>query len=157
MFSALAMSERGLLGAGSELPTLQVREGDVSFKVGVQICREIRFPEQWQYLADAGVEAFVYLTHAVNPGEPPGVWRSHLISRAAENQRWVIAANVAAAEQHCPSLIVSPRGEVVAESGTGEAAVVRAAIDPDDAGSWYLGQRRRDVVAVHGRVVGRSR
>jgi hypothetical protein len=23
---------------------------------------------------------FVYLTHAANPEEPPGVWRSHLIS-----------------------------------------------------------------------------
>ena len=151
----LAMNERGLVAAGSDLPTLRVRAGGLSFDVGVQICREIRFPEQWQYLADTGAQVFVYLTHAANPGEPPGVWRSHLVSRAAENQRWVIAANAAAAHQHCPSMVVSPRGEVVAELDAGEVGVVRATIVPDDAGSWYLGQRRRDVVVVHRRVPGR--
>jgi predicted amidohydrolase len=150
----LAMNERGLLAAGDDLPTLEVRVGDVPVTVGVQICREIRFPEQWQCLADAGAQVFVYLTHAAKPGEPSGVWRSHLISRAAENQRWVIAANVAAPHRQCPSMVVSPRGEVVAELAGDEVAVARAAIVPDDAGSWYLRQRRRDVVALQRRAPG---
>ena len=63
--------------------------------IGVQLCREIVFPEQWQHLADAGAQVFVYLTYAANPRMPAGVWRSHLISHAAANQRFVIAANVA--------------------------------------------------------------
>lgn len=67
----LAMNERGLLEAGDDLPTLEVDAGDMPFPVGVQICREIRFPDQWQWLADAGAQVFVYLTHAANPEEPP--------------------------------------------------------------------------------------
>lgn len=83
----LATHERGLLAAGSELAALPLRLADGRLTVGVQICREIHFPEQWQHLAASGAQVFVYLTHAVNRAEPPGVWRSHLVSRAAENQR----------------------------------------------------------------------
>ncbi len=104
------------------------------------------FAEQWQYLATAGAHAFVYLTYAVNPAQPPTVWRSHLISRAAANQRFVISANVADPRQHCPSMIISPRGNVLAELPAGPAAVLRATIDANDVSSWYLDQRRTDVL-----------
>jgi predicted amidohydrolase len=142
----LAMNERGRLEAGSDLPTLRLHLAEGGLTVGVQICREIRFPDQWQHLADAGAQAFIYLTHAANPTEPTGVWRSHLISRAAENQRFVLAANVADPDQHCPSVIISPRGEVLTEASTGQAAALRTTIELDEAADWYLGQRRRDIV-----------
>ncbi|MEU4558670.1 carbon-nitrogen hydrolase family protein [Actinoplanes sp. NPDC023936] len=116
--------------------------------VAVQLCREIRFPEQWQHLAAAGAQAFVYLTNAANVREVPGVWRSHLISRAAENQRFVVSSNVAHPDQHCPSMVVSPRGEVLGELPPGGAGVLRLTVDLADAGDWYLGQRRTDVVSV---------
>lgn len=144
----LAMNERGRLDAGSELPTLQLHLDGGPLTVGVQICREIRFPEQWQHLAGAGARAFIYLTHAASPAEPPGVWRSHLISRAAENQRFVLAANVADPHQHCPTMIISPRGEALAELNPGDTAVLRTTIDMDDAADWYLGQRRQDIVKL---------
>jgi predicted amidohydrolase len=142
----LAMNERGLLQAGSELPTLQLHLADGPLTVGVQLCREIRFPEQWQYLADAGAQAFIYLTHAANLTESAGVWRSHLISRAAENQRFVLAANVADPHQHCPSMIISPRGDSLAELPANTTGMLRAIIDTDEAANWYLAQRRRDIV-----------
>jgi omega-amidase len=44
----------------------------------------------------------IYLTYAASPAEPPGVWRAHLISRAAETQRFVLAANVAAGASTAP-------------------------------------------------------
>src|SRR6185436_16209286 len=81
----LAMNERGRLCPGDQLPTFGIPHGGGSVTAGVQLCREIRFPEQWQYLATAGAQLFVYLTNAANPREVDGVWRSHLISRAAEN------------------------------------------------------------------------
>ncbi|BAL91142.1 putative carbon-nitrogen hydrolase [Actinoplanes missouriensis 431] len=140
----LAMNERGVLMAGSSLPTFPLAGG----MVAVQLCREIRFPEQWQHLAAAGAQAFVYLTNAANPREAPGVWRSHLISRAAENQRFVVASNVAHPDQHCPSMVVSPRGEVLGELPPGDAGILRLTVDLAQAGEWYLGQRRTDVVAV---------
>jgi predicted amidohydrolase len=144
----LATHERGLLEAGTDLSTLSITMAGGPVCLGVQICREIRFPEQWQHLAGSGAQAFIYLTHAVNTAEPAGVWRSHLISRAAENQRFVVAANVAGPHQHCPSMIVSPRGEVLAEAAPGSTAVIRTTIDLDRSAHWYLGQRRQDLLRL---------
>lgn len=144
----LATHERGRLAAGGELPTLQLRLQGGPLTVGVQLCREILFPEQWQHLAGAGAQAFIYLTNAANPAIPAGVWRSHLISHAAANQRFVVAANVADPRQHCPSMIISPRGEVDCALPEGQVAVLRAIIDTADVSDWYLRQRRTDVVRL---------
>jgi predicted amidohydrolase len=142
----LATHERGRLAAGNELPVLQLRLDGGPLTVGVQLCREIVFPEQWRYLAEAGAQAFIYLTNAVNAAVPAGVWSSHLISHAAVNQRFVIACNVADPGQHCPSMIVSPRGEVLGDLPASEAAVLRTVIDTEDVSGWYLSQRRMDVL-----------
>lgn len=145
----LATHERGRLAAGSELPTLQLHLAGGSLTAGVQLCREVLFPEQWRYLAGAGAQVFIYLTNAANPAVPAGVWRSHLISHAAANQRFVIAANVADPHQHCPSMIISPRGEVDCDLPEGQAAVLRTIIDTQDVTDWYLRQRRTDVLHLH--------
>jgi predicted amidohydrolase len=141
----LAMNERGPLLPGDELPVLDAG----GLAVGVQLCREIRFPEQWQSLAERGAQLFVYLTNAANRREPAGVWRSHLISRAAENQRFLAAANIAHPDQHCPTMLVSPRGEVLAELPPGRPGLLRHPIDPSTTASWYLDQRRQDVLTAH--------
>ncbi|GIE83196.1 hypothetical protein Aph02nite_91460 [Actinoplanes philippinensis] len=140
----LAVNERGRLVPGDGLPTFRV--GGTT--AAVQLCREIRFPEQWQHLATAGAAFFAYLTNAANPREPQGVWRSHLISRAAENQRFVLSANIPDPHQHCPSMIVSPRGEVLAELPMGRPGILRHTIDPAESSAWYLDQRRQDVIAL---------
>ena len=114
----------------------------------VQLCREIRFPEQWHCLARQGAQVLIYLTYAANPAEPPGVWRAHLISRAAETQRFVLAANVAHGAQHCPTMIVSPRGQVLAEAPAGIAATLERTIDLADTRDTYLRQQRDDVVSI---------
>lgn len=148
----LAMNERGRLRPGDNLPTIDIPHPRGAITAGVQLCREIRFPEQWQYLASAGAQLFVYLTHAVNTREPDGVWRSHLISRAAENQRFLASANIAHPDQHCPSMVVSPRGDVLGELAAGRPDVLRRTINLEETGSWYLRQRRQDVLsmAYHG-------
>lgn len=148
----LAMNERGRLRPGSRLPTVDIPHAGGKIIAGIQLCREIRFPEQWQYLASAGAQLFVYLTNAANSRETAGVWRSHLISRAAENQRFLASANIADADQHCPSMLISPRGEVLGELPAGSTGLLRRTIDLDRTGDWYLGQRRRDVLslAYHG-------
>jgi predicted amidohydrolase len=145
----LAMHERGRLAAGSALPVLRMALPAGEVLAGIQLCREIRFPEQWHCLARQGTSLLLYLTYAVNPAEPPGVWRAHLISRAAETQRFVLAANVASPGQHCPTMIASPRGEVVAEAEPGTAATLRATLDLGRTRDAYLSQQRGDVVSVN--------
>lgn len=144
----LAMNERDHLSAGAHLPLLPVRQTTGEFTAGVQICREIRFPEQWQHLARSGADVFIYLTNAVNTREPAGVWRSHLISRAAENQRFLLAANIADVHQHCPSMAISPRGEVLGELPPGDTDILRITVDLEEVANWYLDQQRRDVLHV---------
>ncbi len=145
----LATHERGRLSAGNELPTLRLDLDGGSLTVGVQLCREVLFPEQWQQLAVAGAQICIYLTHAANPEVPAEVWRSHLISHAAANQRFVLAANVADPRQHCPTAVISPRGEILGELAAGQTAVLRTVIDTADVADWYLGQRRTDLLHLH--------
>jgi predicted amidohydrolase len=144
----LATHERGRLAAGAALPLLRVTLPGGQALAGVQLCREIRFPEQWHCLARQGAQVLIYLTCAANPAEPPGVWRAHLISRAAETQRFVLAANVADGRQHCPTMVVSPRGQVLAEAPVGAAATLELTIDLADIRDGYLSQQRDDVVSV---------
>src|SRR5215472_13611170 len=63
----LATHERGRLVPGAELPVLKVQLDGQPVLAGVQLCREISFPEQWRYLAAAGAEVFVYMTCATDP------------------------------------------------------------------------------------------
>jgi predicted amidohydrolase len=141
----LAISERGAFRAGERLdgPLLEIAGQQV--RLGIQLCREIRFPEQWQLLARGGAQIFAYLTNAVGDAAPAPVWRSHLISRAAENQRFVLAANAAHPAQKCPSMIVTPAGEVAWEALSANAASGHASLDLAAVADWYLGQSRRDL------------
>jgi predicted amidohydrolase len=144
----LATHERPLLMAGSSLPVinLQFKEGRVA--VSPQLCREVRFPDQWHVPARQGAQIFVYLTHAANRAESLSVWRSHLVSRAAETQRFVIATNVAHPDGHCPTMVVSPNGDVIAEIHNTETSILRASIESDDVSNWYIDQQRTDVIEV---------
>lgn len=145
----LATHERGVFIAGDTLPVFPMRFADGTVTVGIQLCREIRFPEQWRALARQGAQVFAYLTYAASSDAPPGVWRSHLISRAAENQRFVVGANTAHADQHCPTTIISPRGEVLCEAETREnIEIIRSALDLAEVADWYLDQCRTDVVSL---------
>jgi predicted amidohydrolase len=90
----------------------------------------------------------IYLTYAANPAEPPGVWRAHLISRAAETQRFVLAANVAHGSQHCPTMIVSPRGHVLAAAPAGSTTTLELTIDLAGTRDTYLRQQRGDVISI---------
>ncbi len=148
----LATHERGRLTPGASLPLLRLTRPPLA--IGVQLCRELKYPEQWHVLARSGAGVLAYLTYAANPQIAAGVWRSHLISRAAETQRFVLAANVASPDQHCPSMVISPRGEVLAETAVAGPQALHAELDLAEVSDWVLSQQRGDVVGIsyHGRT-----
>jgi hypothetical protein len=82
----------------------------------VQMCREIRYPEQWRWLAMQGAHLIAYVNSAIGSANGNDLWRAHVISRAAETQRFVVGANNAAPDQTCSTLIVSPGGRVIGEA-----------------------------------------
>jgi predicted amidohydrolase len=138
----LATAERALFRAGDELPVFEVRGWSSSIPVGVQLCREARFPEQWRSLAERGAQLFLHLNHGRGERTTFETWRAMVITRAAENQRFLASANAASPMQHCPSIIVAPDGAVIAEIPSGETQLRRAELDLVRTADLYLGQRR---------------
>ena len=104
-------------------------------RIGHTICYDLRFPQLYRDLAQAGAEiltvpaAFTQKTGEVH-------WHVLNRARAIENGAFVVAP---CAHGPCPgggaayghSLIVSPWGEVLADGGTGRPGVVQATIDLD--------------------------
>jgi predicted amidohydrolase len=110
--------EAVLMGAGEELVTVGLPETTL----GLATCYDLRFPEQFRGLVDAGAETLVV------PAGWPERRRSHWTllaqARAVENQAYVLAVGSAGThagvEQAGHSIVVDPWGEVLAEAGAGE-------------------------------------
>ncbi len=115
-------------------PGSQLRVVDSPFGViGLSICYDLRFPEQYQKLRALGAEiivvpsAFTYLTGQAH-------WEVLLRARAIENQCYILAANQGG--QHSEtrtswgnSMVVDPWGEVLAIKTQSGAGLVLAEID----------------------------
>lgn len=144
----LAMSERGAFTAGDILPVFEIDIASQPVRLGIQMCREIRYPEQWRALAAQGAQIIAYINNAIGSPNGDAVWRAHMISRAAETQRFIIGANNAAPDQTCPTMIVAPDGAVLAEAPTGTAGAISATLQLEAVSDWVLSQARSDVVSV---------
>jgi hypothetical protein len=90
----------------------------------------------------------LHLNNAVGDDSWQPVWKSHLVSRAAETQRFVLSANNAATRQVCPTLAVAPDGQVMGEVVSEKLEFLRLALDLTRVSNLYLDQRRTDVVAI---------
>ncbi len=144
----LANHERGVFSAGNNLPVFELNTPDGNVIIGIQICRELRFPEQWGWLARCGAQIIFHLNNAVGDDLFQPVWKSHLISRAAETQRFVLSANNAAPKQISPTIAVAPDGQVLGEIVSAELDILRVELDLSKVSHWYLDQSRTDVVAI---------
>jgi predicted amidohydrolase len=113
-----------LFGFGEGEPKLMT-PGDVVVVddgLGLATCYDLRFPEQFRRLLDAGAE--VVLLPAAWPAKRVAHWRLLAQARAVENQSYVVACNTAGAHAGVPmgggSIVVDPWGSVLAEAGTDE-------------------------------------
>lgn len=144
----LAHSERPDFTPGSTLPVFNIEIDSQSVRLGIQMCREIRYPEQWRALADQGAQVIAYANNAIGSKSGDAVWRAHMISRAAETQRFVLGANNAAPDQTCPTMIVAPNGAIFAEAPIGAESCATATLNLDDVSNWNISQARTDVVDI---------
>ena len=94
--------------------------------VGLATCYDLRFPEQFRLLLDAGAE--VVLLVAAWPAKRVAHWRLLAQARAIENQAYVVACNTAGTHAGVPmggrSIVVGPWGAVLAEAGEDEEVLV---------------------------------
>lgn len=113
--------EAVLMSAGEELVTVAL-PGTV---IGLGTCYDLRFPEMFRGLVNAGAQTLVV------PAGWPARRRSHWTllaqARAVENQAYVLACGSsgthAGVEQAGHSIVVDPWGEVLAQAGAGEETI----------------------------------
>ena len=111
------------------------------------ICYDLRFPELWRLARRAGAEVFTI--GASWPAARSDHWRALLLARAIENQAYVVACNRTGSDPHLEyaggSMIISPRGEILAEAGA-ESVLLDAELDPAAVRDWRDTMRCQDDV-----------
>lgn len=119
--------EAVLMGAGRAPVTVPLPETTV----GLATCYDLRFPELFRTLTDAGAETLV--VSAGWPERRRAHWTLLAQARAVENQAYVLACGTAGTHAGVPqaghSIVVDPWGEVLAEAGPDEE-VLRVEFDP---------------------------
>ncbi|MFB7463640.1 carbon-nitrogen family hydrolase [Streptomyces sp. NPDC056224] len=119
--------EAVLMSAGESLTTVELPEQTL----GIATCYDLRFPELFRGLVDAGATTMVVA--AGWPARRRSHWTLLSRARAVEDQSYVLACGLAGThagvEQAGHSLVVDPWGEVLAEAGPGED-VLTVDLDP---------------------------
>ncbi|WLQ42058.1 carbon-nitrogen family hydrolase [Streptomyces laculatispora] len=119
--------EAVMMGAGDELVTVALPQTTI----GLATCYDLRFPEMFRGLVDAGAETLVVA--AGWPERRRAHWTLLAQARAVENQAYVLAVGCAGTHAGVPqaghSIVVDPWGEVLAQAGAGEE-VLSVEFDP---------------------------
>ncbi|MGC0330733.1 putative amidohydrolase [Streptomyces sp. SAI-170] len=119
--------EAVLMGAGEELVTVRLPETTL----GLATCYDLRFPELFRGLVDAGAETLVI--PAGWPERRRAHWTLLAQARAVENQSFVLACGTAGTHAGVPqaghSIVVDPWGEVLTQAGADEE-ILTVEFDP---------------------------
>jgi predicted amidohydrolase len=101
-----------------------------AFTVAPFICYDLRFPEPFRVASKGGVDCFAVLANWPASRELP--WVTLLQARAIENQAYVAGVNRCGDDPNARyagrSLIIDPRGNILADGGTGPG-VISAEVD----------------------------
>jgi predicted amidohydrolase len=128
LYDSFGYQESSVMAAGPIEPVL-FELGDLTF--GVMTCYDLRFPELARLLVDRGAQALVVPSAWVAGPRKVDHWRTLVAARAIENTTYVVAAGQPAPRYTGHSLIVDPRGDVLAEAGSEAGAVVSADLTRD--------------------------
>jgi predicted amidohydrolase len=119
--------EAVMMGAGEDLVTVALPQTTL----GLATCYDLRFPEMFRGLVDAGAETLIVA--AGWPERRRAHWTLLAQARAVENQSYLLAVGTAGThagiQQAGHSIVVDPWGEVLAEAGADEE-VLSVEFDP---------------------------
>ncbi len=116
--------ESTTLSAGDRLTVFDL----LSWRIGLGVCYDVRFPEPWRLMALKGAELMV-LPGAFNPVTGPAHWDLVLKSRAIENTVYVAGVSPAPTpgavyQAWGHSKLIDPLGEIVASLDREEGMVL---------------------------------
>lgn len=135
LFDAFNFVESETVAPGDEPVVVEL----AGTKIGLATCYDVRFPELFRKLVDAGAETFVIIAAWAQGVFKEEHWTTLVRARAIENTTWTVAVGKAPDTTSPPaggrtgvgrSLLVDPMGVVQADLGPFPA--VRAAeVDPE--------------------------
>lgn len=96
-------------------------------RVGIQLCRELLFPNQWAQLRQAGAKMVIHLNNAIKPHD--AIWEHVVITRALEHAMYVCSINNAAHPQELTSYLVAPNGKLLLKAARQTEEVLTTNID----------------------------
>ncbi len=138
--------EAVLMSAGEDLVTVRLPDTTL----GLATCYDLRFPELFRSLVDAGAETLV--VPAGWPERRRAHWTLLAQARAIENQTFVLACGTAGTHARVPqaghSIVVDPWGAVLAEAGA-DQEVLTVDFDPG-----RVATTREQFPALKDRVLG---
>jgi deaminated glutathione amidase len=125
----VTVRESDLRSPGDEVVCVETALG----RIGLAVCYDLRFPELFRKLADAGAEVVVMPSAFTKP-TGQAHWEPLVRARAIENQSFMIAPNqygesAHGFEDYGNSLVVDPWGKILARGPADESAVVTATLD----------------------------
>lgn len=122
--------ERLYFRRGQTLPIYQTEFG----KLGLLICYDIGFPEVARIVSLRGAE--ILLAPSAWIREDEDLWSLHLRARALDNLMFVAGVNHVGTEGDLryigQSMVINPRGHILACSGTDQEDILVATIDLDE-------------------------
>jgi predicted amidohydrolase len=128
-----ATGERTLITAGDALIVAETPLGHT----GIATCYDLRFPEMFRDLVEAGAETFLVASGWPTPRI--GHWDVLTRARAIEDQAWMVACNGVGSHADITlgghSIVIDPQGNVIAEAGD-EETVLFADVEPGRAREW---------------------
>ena len=152
----IAIGDRSVTESAKYQPGGEIVHADAAgIRVGLTICYDLRFPELYRALADAGSDVvFVPSSFTAPTGEAH--WEVLLRARAIENQCFVVApgqAGVGAGgiPTYGNSMIIDPWGRILARAHTETECVISAVLnfnEMDNVRSSLPALRNRKIASI---------
>ncbi len=151
----IAPPESQIFTAGDAIPLFEIK----GFKLGIQLCYDVHFPELSTRMATEGADA-IFMPHASPRGTPAekfDSWMRHLSARAFDNGLYVIACNQTGNNQNeldFPGLavVLDPAGHILKKNTGGQENMILADLRADDLEKvrghrmrYFLPNRRPDL------------
>lgn len=151
LFDAYSKLESSLYDHGRMPPNILKTN---IFKIGLQICYDLRFPEPARYLSLQGAQILSYQAGWYAGERKLDIWKNLLRTRAIENGAFVLGTAQCGENFTGHSMVINPYGDVIAEAENDET-VVDAELDFSIIKKYaedvpMMKQRRKDLYDVSG-------